>query len=116
MAAVISGISGRATGSSAKDMLTKYKGRPIIQMPQTIHFREQAGIDSTARAIEKHGNFTLMVRDHKSFEFAKRWFQCECRLCPDMAFCIGPVTRPVPQHELLFNLREDQEVGAPYRT
>mgnify|MGYP000019890377 CR=1 FL=1 len=96
-----------------EDMLTKYKGRPIVQMPQTIHFKEQSGIDSTARAIEKHGNFTLLVRDHKSFEFAKRWFQCDVRLCPDMAFCIGPVSRPAPQHELLLNLREDQEVGAP---
>jgi pyruvyl transferase EpsO len=29
-----------------------------------------------------------------------------------MGFCIGPVARPAPQHELLLNLREDQEVGA----
>ena len=96
-----------------EDMLTKYRGRPIIQLPQTIHFKDQANIDSTARAIEKHGNYTLLVRDQKSFAFAQRWFQCETRLCPDMAFCIGPVARPAPRHELLLNLREDQEVGAP---
>ncbi|WP_337266063.1 polysaccharide pyruvyl transferase family protein [Oryzifoliimicrobium ureilyticus] len=94
-------------------MLDRFKGRPIVQMPQTIHFREQSGIDSTARAIERHGNFTLLVRDQRSLEFAQKWFQCETRLCPDMAFCIGPVEKPKPQHELLLNLREDQEVGAP---
>ena len=92
-------------------LLDKHKGRPIVQMPQTIHFKEQANVDSTARAIERHGQFTLLVRDQRSLEFAQRWFQCETRLCPDMAFCIGPVTRPTPQHELLLNLREDQEVG-----
>lgn len=99
-----------------EDMLTRHRGRPIVQMPQTIHFKSQENIDSTARAIEQHGNFTLLVRDKKSLEFARRWFQCEVRLCPDMAFCIGPVARPVPQHDLLLNLREDQEVGAPHDT
>lgn len=93
-------------------MLDRHKGRPIVQMPQTIHFKEQSGIDSTARAIERHGNFTLLVRDKKSLEIASRSFQCEVRMCPDMAFCIGPVKSPVPQHQLLLNLREDQEIGA----
>jgi exopolysaccharide biosynthesis predicted pyruvyltransferase EpsI len=99
-----------------EDMLTRHRGRSIVQMPQTIHFKSQENIDSTARAIEAHGNFKLLVRDKKSFEFATRWFQCEVRLCPDMAFCIGPVARPAPRHELLLNLREDQEVGAPHDT
>ncbi len=93
-------------------LLTEFRGRPIVQMPQTIQFRSQENIDSMARAIESHGNFTLLVRDHRSFEFAKLWFQCEVRLCPDMAFCIGPVKREAPQHELLLNLRDDVEVGA----
>ncbi|MBO9122648.1 MULTISPECIES: polysaccharide pyruvyl transferase family protein [unclassified Rhizobium] len=96
-----------------ENMLERHKGRPIVQLPQTIHFKDQANVDSTARAIEKHGQFTLLVRDKKSLAFAQRWFQCETRLCPDMAFCIGPVAKPVPQHELLLNLREDQEVGTP---
>jgi exopolysaccharide biosynthesis predicted pyruvyltransferase EpsI len=81
-------------------MLERHKGRPIVQLPQTIHFKDQENVDSTARAIEKHGQFTLLVRDKKSLAFAQRWFQCETRLCPDMAFCIGPVAKPVPQHEL----------------
>jgi pyruvyl transferase EpsO len=97
-----------------EDMLTRHKGRPIIQMPQTIHFKNQENVESTARAIERHGNYTLLVRDKKSFEFATKWFQCDIRLCPDMAFCIGPVQRPAPSYDLLLNLREDQEVGAPH--
>jgi len=99
-----------------ENVLQRHRGRPIVQMPQTIHFKSQETIDSTARAIEHHGQFTLLVRDKKSLEFAHRWFPCETRLCPDMAFCIGPVSRPAPQHDLLLNLREDQEVGANHDT
>jgi pyruvyl transferase EpsO len=97
-------------------ILGKYQGRPVIQMPQTIHFKNQENVDSTARAIEKHGNYKLLVRDKKSFEFARKWFQCEVRLCPDMAFWIGPVKRLAPSHDLLLNLRADQEVGAAHDT
>jgi pyruvyl transferase EpsO len=33
------------------------------------------------------------VRDRESFDFAKKHFDCDVILCPDMAFCIGPQAR-----------------------
>ncbi|WP_336744270.1 polysaccharide pyruvyl transferase family protein [Aureimonas altamirensis] len=90
-------------------LLDRHKGRPIVQLPQTIKFNSEANRDSTARAIEKHGKFTLLVRDQRSLDYARAHFQCETRLVPDMAFCIGPVTPPAPTHELLLNLRDDHE-------
>ncbi len=97
-------------------VLSRFKGRPIVQLPQTIKFNAQENVDSTARAIEQHGNFTLLVRDQRSLEFARRWFECETRLVPDMAFCIGPVRRPEPRHALLLNLRDDHEAGDQHDT
>ena len=99
--------------SFREKILERYRGRPIVQLPQTIYFRSQEGIDRTARLIERHGNYTLLVRDQRSLEFAQRWFACESRLCPDMAFSIGTVTPPKPSTGLFLNLRDDQEVSGP---
>lgn len=92
-----------------EDILQRYKGRRVVQMPQTIHYASQDRIDQTARIIEAHGAFVLLVRDQPSYELATRSFQCDVRLCPDMAFCIGPVQRPNPSYELLLHLRKDKE-------
>jgi pyruvyl transferase EpsO len=96
-------------------ILAAYPGRSIVQMPQTVHYASQANIDKTARAIEKQGNFTLLVRDHRSFELARKNFQCDVRLCPDMAFCLGELQRTGSlEHDLLLHLRLDQEAAGKH--
>lgn len=92
-----------------EEILARYPGRRVVQLPQTIHYASQERIDQTARLIEKHGAFTLLVRDRPSYELATRSFQCDVRLCPDMAFCIGSVRRTAPTYELLLHLRKDKE-------
>lgn len=91
-------------------VIDRWKGRRIVQLPQSIHFADRAQADRTARAIERHGNFLLLVRDQESFAFASRHFPCEVRLCPDMAFCIGPM-KPGARADIpvLAMLREDHE-------
>ncbi|MDB5998309.1 MAG: hypothetical protein JWP52_8 [Rhizobacter sp.] len=95
-------------------ILTKYPGHPIVQFPQTLHFSSPQALGETARIIERHGAFTLLVRDQRSFDLATRHFQCEVRLCPDMAFCMGPLSKAEPTKELLLHLRKDQEAAAPH--
>jgi pyruvyl transferase EpsO len=99
-----------------ESILERYKGRPVVQLPQTIHYASQERIDQTARIIEKHGAFVLLVRDKPSYDLATRHFQCEIRLCPDMAFCIGKVQGPTPSHELLLHLRKDKEATGSHDT
>lgn len=96
-------------------VLERYPGRPVIQMPQSIHYDDPASIDATARIIARHGAFTLLVRDQESLELARSRFDCEVWLCPDMAFCLGPLSRPAPPtHEGLMLLRTDHEArGGP---
>ena len=99
-----------------EQILEQYKGREIVQFPQSIHFSSQKNIDEMARKIEGHGNYKLLVRDEPSFELAKKSFQCDVRLCPDMAFCIPPIARPNPAYEILLHLLEDQEAKTSYDT
>lgn len=90
-------------------MLARWKDRTVVQFPQSIHYGDPARIEATARAIAAHGKFVLLVRDQESLYFARKHFDCEVRLCPDMAFCIGPIAPPPATLALLAMLREDKE-------
>lgn len=90
-------------------VLDKYRGREVIQFPQSIHFQSLAQLDKTKKCIDQHGKFVLLVRDERSRDFAEQHFNCTVRLCPDMAFCIGPI-RPEPSVlPVLAMLRQDKE-------
>lgn len=69
-------------------ILQRYPHHRIVQLPQSLHYRDQAGIEVTKRAIAGHRDFHLMVRDHKSFDLARCHFDCEVSLVPDSAFGI----------------------------
>lgn len=90
-------------------LMKRFPGRPMIQLPQTIHFADDAVLAETARAICKHGAFTLLVRDQKSFDFARAHFDCPVHMCPDMAFYIGRRPRQSPHVDLVYLLRTDGE-------
>lgn len=90
-------------------ILERFKNRQVIQFPQSIHYSDPARIEQTARAIAAHKNFVLLVRDQESRDFAHKHFDCDVRLCPDMAFCIGPIATPKPTLPVLAMLREDKE-------
>lgn len=90
-------------------VIQSFPDHKIVQCPQSIHYDSMERADETARVIEKHGNVFLYLRDQESYDFAKSKFQCEVHLCPDMAFCIGPMAdRPAPL-PVLAMLREDRE-------
>lgn len=93
-------------------IISRFPSRRIIQFPQSIHYSAPERADATARVISRHKDFVLLVRDEESREFAQKKFDCKIQLCPDMAFCIGPVT-PLqhPQLPVLAMLRQDKEQG-----
>lgn len=97
-----------------EQILREWRGRPVIQFPQSIHYSSEARADETARVIAAHGNFTLLVRDEESLEFATKRFDCRTLLCPDMALCIGAFQAPRPEIPLLAMLREDREKASPH--
>ncbi len=91
------------------ELLSRFPDQRIIQLPQSIYFDNYDAVDETARAIEKHGKFTLFVRDQRSFEFARCHFQCEVSLCPDMAFYMKPLERQGPVQDFYYLMRTDFE-------
>lgn len=95
------------------DLLAALPGRRIVQLPQTLHFADPARTAETRAAIAAHGDFTLLVRDHASLAHAQAELGCRVALCPDMAFCLGSLSRPaLPVHDIVYLLRTDQERSA----
>lgn len=98
-----------------ESILERWPGRLVVQLPQSIHYKSQGHADRMARAIARHKNFVLLVRDEASKEFAEKHFDCRVHLCPDMAFCIGPI-QPLAasQFPVLAMLRADKEKASHY--
>ncbi|WP_306867330.1 polysaccharide pyruvyl transferase family protein [Neorhizobium galegae] len=86
-----------------------FPDRQIVQFPQSIHYKSAERLEQSKRAIGKHRNFVLLVRDEESFQFAKENFDCQVYLCPDMAFCIGKIEPAAPEFPVLAMLRQDKE-------
>jgi exopolysaccharide biosynthesis predicted pyruvyltransferase EpsI len=82
--------------------------------PFRIHYSSQARAEKTARVIAAHRNFTLLVRDEESLQFAAKHFECRTLLCPDMALCIGAFDPPSPEIPMLAMLREDREKASSH--
>jgi exopolysaccharide biosynthesis predicted pyruvyltransferase EpsI len=95
-------------------ILRTWPGRPVIQFPQSIHYSSLTRAEETARVIAAHRNFTLLVRDEESLQFANKHFDCRTLLCPDMALCIGAFEPPRPEIPILAMLREDREKASPH--
>lgn len=90
-------------------VLQVFPDRQIIQFPQSIHYNSPERLEQSRRAIGKHKNFVLLVRDEESVQFAQENFDCHTYLCPDMAFCIGSVQPNAPEFPVLAMLRQDKE-------
>jgi len=97
-----------------EEVISRFPEKRIVQLPQSIFYRDEAAIERTARVIDRHRDFILFVRDVPSLELAQRHFQCDVRLCPDMAFCLGPLTSTAPVQDILLHLRTDQEAREAY--
>ncbi|TGD41405.1 exopolysaccharide biosynthesis protein [Pseudotabrizicola sediminis] len=93
-------------------ILTHYRHRRIVQMPQSVHFSDLDGeaLRQTRLAIANHPDFTLIVRDCESLEFARAQFDCPVYLCPDMAFGLRQLAASAePDIQILALMREDLE-------
>lgn len=89
-------------------VLVDFPDRPIVQLPQSIHFDSSERLDQARRAIARHRHFTLIARDHQSFERASI-FECPSVLSPDCAFALGPLAIvQQPAHPLVALLRTDK--------
>ncbi|MDF0578883.1 polysaccharide pyruvyl transferase family protein [Bradyrhizobium yuanmingense] len=92
------------------DILRRYPHKPIIQFPQSIHFSNTDYLAETQKAISACKQFYLMARDRNTHAYAQEQFQCDIRLCPDMAFSLGPLHAGKAMIPLFCLFRTDKEV------
>jgi len=89
-------------------VLTEMRDNPIIQLPQSIDFRDPANAATFGDLARAHPDFRLMVREHISVERARTQLGIEPRLSPDhvlalqldaklRSFRLGP-----PQYDVLW--------------
>jgi len=90
-------------------ILNDFPDRRVIQLPQSILFESDRSLESAREAFGRHRRFTLLIRDSRGFELARRAFDCDTRLCPDMAFALSPMSRPVPSTDVVVLARTDKE-------
>jgi exopolysaccharide biosynthesis predicted pyruvyltransferase EpsI len=97
-----------------EEILERFPDRPVVQLPQTIHFADPDRLDRAQRIFDRHRALTLLVRDEVSLDRARRWFQAPVELAPDTAFALaGELTRPAPDRAVQWVLRRDRESSFP---
>ncbi|MGH9613096.1 MAG: polysaccharide pyruvyl transferase family protein, partial [Bryobacteraceae bacterium] len=91
-------------------IVSQYRNRPIVIMPQTMHFRDQTNLRKAAAAFNAHPDLTILIRDERSLETARQAFgNCRVRLTPDMAFelvgSIDVARKPIQKTVGLYHCR-----------
>ncbi len=87
-------------------ILAECRDMPLVQLPQSIHFRDRTALERMRYLIARHGNVTLMVRERGSEAIAREHFSADIRLAPDMAFGLGALPRTnLPEVDVLWLCR-----------
>jgi pyruvyl transferase EpsO len=96
-----------------ESMLAELKDYRVVQLPQSIHYDDDATVEATAQAIAGHPDFTLMVRDQASLRVGTEQLRARTALCPDAALALaGTLARPAPRVDCFVLARTDKERSA----
>ncbi len=91
-------------------LLERLRDYPIVQLPQSIRYEDEAALRRTAELIAAHPRFTLCVRDHASLRIATEQLGARALLCPDSALLLeGKLERHTPDVDCLVLARTDKE-------
>ena len=90
-------------------LLTDLRERAIVQLPQTVRWRDPASAGPSREAYGAAKKLTLLVRDRPSADAARDLLGVGATLVPDMAFLSPPPPPPPVVRDLLVLLRRDQE-------
>ncbi len=90
-------------------VIADFPGHRIVQLPQTVHFADPNALRRSARVVQAHDAFVLMVRDERSREVAERGLGVEALLVPDTAFGLRPLGRTRSEVPIVVLARGDRE-------
>lgn len=104
------GDAYRGQQGTREKVLVDFPGRPVIQLPQSLWFRDPDELSRVAGLFAAHGDARLLVRDEQSLDVAAASFDVPVDLCPDMAFGMGRIDRPCsPETDIVWLRRRDIE-------
>ena len=93
-------------------VLADFPDTPVIQLPQSLYFRDAAALARARTAFGAHRRLTLLLRDNRSLSTARASFDAPSDVCPDLAFGLGPLERPVaPREPVVWLARRDREAA-----
>ena len=73
-------------------VIKTFGDRPIVVLPQSLHFESAANAECARRVFAGHPNLTLLLRDNRSLEQARRLFpETSSVYCPDASIGFDPV-------------------------
>lgn len=90
-------------------IISMFPEHPIIQLPQTIDFRDARNLERFRAVVANHRDVTILARERQSYDLAADKFDCKVQLCPDMAFSLGSLKRTPASIHCLWLLRTDYE-------
>lgn len=93
-----------------ESVMMKYRNVKTIQLSQSIHFNDRENLQRFSRIVGMHEDFTLLVRDRKSYSIACKNFDCVVLMCPDAAYGLGRLEKSCsPELPVLSLIRTDKE-------
>jgi exopolysaccharide biosynthesis predicted pyruvyltransferase EpsI len=93
-----------------ESVLTRFRDYPIVQLPQSVYYDDDAALEQTRTLIAAHPDFTMLVRDEASRDIAERRLGARTIMCPDSAFFLHDhLLRDAPAVDILTLARTDKE-------
>ena len=68
----------------------------IVSLAQTMQFVDDFALERARKRFNGHPNITFLLRDRRSLQSSTEAFTGPSRLCPDLAFALGPFDRIRP--------------------
>ncbi|MCQ4120218.1 polysaccharide pyruvyl transferase family protein [Rhodococcus tibetensis] len=92
-------------------VIAEHPERKIVQLPQTIEFRDDAALARAQRIYSQHPDLTLLMRDRDGYELARELFpENTVVYCADAALGVGRIVPTAdPTHDFVLLKRRDAE-------
>lgn len=96
-----------------RDVILEWKSNKIVIFPQTMYFSNtENGIKEKEKTVDiynSHKYLTLALREKISYSYAKKYFNCNLILCPDIVLSSRNNINPHAENKILLCLRNDVE-------
>ena len=91
-------------------VLAQFRDYAIVQLPQSVHYADEAALEQTRRLIAAHPDFTMLVRDEPSRRLSEDKLGARTVMCADSAFFLHDrLRREAPVVDILALARTDKE-------